>query len=252
MIMRKVIKKDTSMTIVLENDFLGYLAGHAGKAGSQLPPLTELSKILGISVSKLREQMEVARALGLVEIRPRTGIQTRPYSLFPGLRMSVRYALTAGVASFQEIKDLREHLETSFWTQAVQSLSGEDKQKLMDLVHKAWTMLRGNPIQIPHSEHRELHLTIFSRLGNKFVQGILEAYWDAYEIVGLSMYTDYTYLEDVWSHHEQMVDAIFKGDYAHGFEALTDHFAILATRPSGSRGVSDAVIESHKIVQESV
>ena len=68
------------MTIDLQNDFLSYLADHAGEPGSQLPPLTELSQTLGISVSKLREQMEVARALGLVSIRPRTGIQTRQRS----------------------------------------------------------------------------------------------------------------------------------------------------------------------------
>jgi DNA-binding FadR family transcriptional regulator len=237
------------MTIDLENDFIRYLADHASEPGSQLPPLTELSQTLGISVSKLREQMEVARALGLVEIRPRTGIQTRPYSLFPGLRTSMRYALSTGVASFQEIKDLREHLETSFWEEAVNALTADDKQRLSQLVQKAWTMLHGNPIQIPHAEHRELHLIIFSRLENTFVQGILEAYWDAYEIIGLSMFTDYKYLEDVWSQHEQMVEAISKGDYDRGFEALVNHFSILATRPAGSRGFSDEVMETRTYLQ---
>ena len=240
------------MGIELDNDSLSYLADHAGVAGSKLPPLTELSKTLGISVSKLREQMEVARALGLVEIRPRTGIQTRLYSLFPGLRLSLRYALAAGVGTFQEIKDLREHLETSFWAEAVQSLTAEDKQELLDLVHRAWAMLRGNPIQIPHAEHRQLHLTIFSRLENKFVQGIIEAYWDAYEIVGLNMYTDYTYLEDVWSHHEKMAVAIHQGAYDQGYKALIEHFAILATRPPGSHGLSEEKMETRTFVQDSV
>jgi len=224
------------MTIDLQNDFLSYLADHAGEPGSQLPPLTELSQTLGISVSKLREQMEVARALGLVAIRPRTGIQTQPYSLFPGLRTSVRYALATRVGSFDEIKNLREHLETSFWKEAVQSLTVEDKLILQQLVKKAWMMLRGNPIQIPHAEHRALHLTIFSRLENKFVQGILECYWDAYEIVELNMFADYTYLEDVWRHHEQMVEAIDQGAYDLGCEALVNHFAILTKRPAGIHG----------------
>lgn len=224
------------MTIDLENDFLSYLAGQAGEPGSQLPPLTEISKTLGISVSKLREQMEVARALGLVAIRPRTGIQTRPFSFFPGFRTSLRYALAAGVGSFEEIKVLREHLETGFWHEAVHSLTEADKLALQHLVRKAWTMLRGNPIQIPHAEHRSLHLIIFSRLENKFVQGILESYWDAYEIIGLNMFTDYSYLEDVWHHHEQMVDAIQQGRYEQGYEALVNHFAILAKRPTGIHG----------------
>lgn len=233
----------------LDNDFLSYLADHADAPGSQLPPLTELSQELGISISKLREQMEVARALGFVDIRPRTGIQTRPYSIFPGLRISLRYGLASGMASFQEIKDLREHLETCFWKQAVLSLRQEEKTKLQSLVHKAWSMLRGNPIQIPHDEHRELHLTIFSRLNNGFVQGILESYWDAYEMVGLSLYTDYTYLEEVWSHHEQMVEAICAGNYDQGYKALIEHFAILASRPVGSDGIQDEVMKNRTFIK---
>ncbi len=233
----------------LDNDFLSYLADHAGTPGSQLPPLTELSQEMGISISKLREQMEVARALGLVEIRPRTGIQTRPYSVFPGLRTSLRYGLASGMASFQEIKDLRERLETSFWKDAVLTLTQEEKSKLQSLVQKAWSMLRGNPIQIPHDEHRQLHLTIFSRLDNRFVLGILESYWDAYEMVGLSLYTDYAYLEEVWSHHERMVEAICAGDYDQGFKALIEHFAILATRPLGSRGLSDEVMKTRTLLE---
>ena len=133
----------------------------------------------------------------------------------------------------------------SFWNKAVNALTDEDKKKLVQLVDKAWTMLRGNPIQIPHAEHRSLHLTIFSRLENAFVQGILEAYWDAYEIIGLNMYTDYSYLEEVWSKHEMMVKAIEAGDFDEGFEALVNHFAILATRPTGSRGMGDEAMETH-------
>ncbi len=237
------------MSIQIENDFIRYVTENAGEPGSQLPPLTELSQTLGISISKLREQMEVARALGLVEIRPRTGIQTQPYSLFPGLRTSMRYALSTGLASFQEIKDLREHLEMSFWKDAVHALTSEDKEKLEQLIQKTWKMLRGNPIQIPHTEHRELHLTIFSRLDNTFVHGILEAYWDAYEIIGLNMYTDYSYLEDVWTQHEMMVRAIVSGDYDQGFEALVNHFGILAKRPAGSRGLSDELMQTRTYLE---
>jgi DNA-binding FadR family transcriptional regulator len=237
------------MAIKLDNEFLSYLVDHAATPGSKLPPLTELAQILGISMSKLREQMEVARALGLVDIRPRTGIQTRAYSLSPGLILGTRYALATGVARFQEIKDLRERLETSFWKEAVRSLQEEDIQRLSQLIERAWNMLRGNPIQIPHNEHRELHLTIFSRLDNTFVQGILETYWDAYEIIGLNMFTDYTYLENVWSQHEEMVQAIQEGDLDRGYRALIDHFAILARRPSGSYGFSDQTMETHTYLE---
>ena len=40
---------------------------------------------------------------------------------------------------------------------------------------RAWDKLRRTPIQVPHEEHRNLHLLIYSRLENPFVTGILEA-----------------------------------------------------------------------------
>ncbi len=53
----------------LSSDFLNYLAetNREGEDCERLPSLQALSKQLGVSVSSLREQMEVARALGLIE-----------------------------------------------------------------------------------------------------------------------------------------------------------------------------------------
>jgi DNA-binding FadR family transcriptional regulator len=77
-----------------------------------------------------------------------------------------------------------------------------------------------------------LHLLIFSRLENPFVTGILEAYWDAYESVGLNVFTGgYEYLQEVWQYHRDMVNAICDGKYEEGFEALNDHTDLLYKRP---------------------
>jgi DNA-binding GntR family transcriptional regulator len=51
-----------------------------------------------------------------------------------------------------------------------------DQAELQALIQRAFEKLDGHPIQIPHSEHRQLHLTIYSRLNNPFVNGVLEAF----------------------------------------------------------------------------
>ena len=61
------------------SEFLRYLAAH-DEAESGLPTLNDLSRELGIGVAALREQLEVARALGLVEVKPRMGIRRKPYT----------------------------------------------------------------------------------------------------------------------------------------------------------------------------
>jgi DNA-binding FadR family transcriptional regulator len=223
----------------LSSEFLDYLAStYCPEEGSdRLPSLGELSKQLEISVSTLREQMEVARAMGLVEARPRTGLRRLPYSFLPSINQSLRYAISLDQDYFLQFSDLRNHLESVYWHEAVSTLTNEDHETLRSLVDRAWEKLRGTPIHIPQAEHRELHLTIYRRLGNPFVLGILEAYWDTYEAVGLNLYNDYVYLEEVWNYHQRMVDAIRSGDPDAGYKALIDHTDLIRHRViSGENG----------------
>src|SRR5512139_2356096 len=171
----------------LSSDFLNYLVAspvHNGSEAGDIPPipsLTELSKELGVSVASLREQLEVAKALGLVEVRPRTGIRRLPYTFFPAVFQSLSYAIHLDRGYFESFSELRNQVEASFWDKAVRLLTAEDHQALQTLMRQAWDKLNGSPVQIPHPEHRQFHLRIYSRLGNPFVQGVLEAYWQAYE-----------------------------------------------------------------------
>lgn len=204
------------------SEFLQYLASHE-QTEQSLPALTVLSQELGVSVASLREQLEVARALGLVEVKPRTGIRRQPYAFFPAVRQSLQYAIALDRDNFIAFADLRRHIETAYWHEAVRKLTAEDHTALKELVARAWDKLRGSPIEIPHPEHRELHLTIYRRLDNPFVTGILIAYWDAYESVGLNFFTDYNYLTEVWTYHQKMVDAICDKKYDEGYTALAEH-----------------------------
>jgi len=222
------------MSFELDSEFMSYLTQQARVPGTQLPAMSDLARQLGISVSKLREQLEVARVLGFVDVRPRHGVHTLASSIAPALKISLQYALAVAPEAFDQIEDLREHVESCYWHRAVRSLEPTDIRYLRELVDHAWGKLRGNPIQIPHSEHRELHLTIFSRLENPFVLGLLEAYWEAYESVGLALYADYRYLEQVWLAHEAMVEAIAARDEDQSYQALVDHFDILQTRPAAA------------------
>ena len=213
------------------SEFMRYLASNP-EAERGLPALKDLSEELGISVASLREQLEVARALGLVEVRPRLGMKRRDYSFTPAVRQSLRYALALNDDNFRKFSELRNHVETAFWYEAVEKLTEENKQELRSLVRRAMEKLHRNPIQVPHEEHRNLHLLIYSRLENPFVTGILEAYWDSYEAVGLNVFVgDLHYLLQVWDYHSQIVDAICSGDARSGYDALVAHTDLLFQRP---------------------
>lgn len=216
----------------MDSDLIRYMVENRLKEGDRIPALSELSSLLSISVSKLREQLEVARILGLVEVRPRTGIRCKGFDFMPALRLSLFYALANERSMFELYSNLRIHIETAYWTEAVNCLQADDIAALRALIETAWAKLRGSPITIPHEEHRRFHMGIFRRLEHPFVQGILESYWEAYEAIELNRYAEYAYLEEVWKYHEKILNEIAAGNDAASLQAFIEHTQLLGINPN--------------------
>lgn len=210
-----------------KSDFLNYIITNGPNPGDKLPTMAEMSDQIGVSIGKLREQLEVARMLGMVTVRPRNGTIREPFNFATTVRISAFYGLETGEANFAHFSQLRQTLETNLWHEAVICLTDEDKQQLRAILSRAWGKLLGDPIHVPNAEHRQLHLTIFSRLDNPFVRGILETYWDLYETIELTRWVSYEYWVAVWQFHEQIVEAICQNDFMKGQQLLVQHFALL-------------------------
>jgi DNA-binding FadR family transcriptional regulator len=216
----------------LDSDFLRYMIESETAVGERLPALTDISAELGISVGKLREQLEVARSMGVVSVRPRLGIQREPFDFSSTLLNGVLFSLATEEGHFEQISSLRQVVETGFWDEAVVRLTTEDKLALQALVTKAWAKLRGEPIHVPNLEHRALHLGIFKRLDNPYVQGILKTYWEAYEAIELTRFVRYSYWVDVWNYHEKIVAALCRNEFELGRSLLVEHFSLLQPLPA--------------------
>jgi DNA-binding FadR family transcriptional regulator len=218
------------------NSFLNYLADKNNKDGCRLPSLSELSKTTQTSIPTLREQLEVARAFGFVEVKPKTGIRKNKYRFTPAVTASLGYALKEDPALFDTYADLRKHVEASYFEEAATLLTGEDISNLEKLISLARTKLNSRPIEIPFYEHRDFHLLMYSRLNNPFVTGLLEAYWQMYADVGLNRYTDIAYQQKVWEYHEKIVESIRQGEYSSSRKALLEHMILLQQRPKSTAG----------------
>ncbi len=218
----------------LPSRLLRYLA-HNYEPGERLPAIQELAKDLEISTGKLREQLEVARTMGLIEVRPKTGMRMLAFSPDQILQLSLLYSVAIDPAYFEDFGVLRNHVEAAFWFEAVALLTDDDKDSLVEIMHHAWDRL--NAGHFPHEEHRELHLTLFSRLENQFVLGLLTTYWVGYEAVGLDVYADYGYLQEVWNYHQEMVDSVLSGDHEKGYKALIEHTGLLQNRSEVGRTI---------------
>jgi GntR family transcriptional repressor for pyruvate dehydrogenase complex len=201
----------------------------------KLPPMDELADKLGVSRGKLREELIAAQAYGVVDMRPGDGTYVRPFDFYTAVRTLVLYGLALDRGNFDRFYRLRVELEVAFWDRAARSLQQEDKDELQRILDHADRKLSGTPVEIPYREHREFHLRIFDRLDNEFVQGLLRAYWDAYEAVGLHRYFDLSYYEQMWASHRSIADAIAAGQYEKGKKVLIQHFTLLQDRLRGEQ-----------------
>jgi DNA-binding FadR family transcriptional regulator len=233
----------------LDSDLLEYIVKSNFKPGDRLPTINVLqgSDHLGVSISKVREQLEVARALGIVEVRSKTGMKLRDYSFAPAVRLSLFYALAVDPQSFEMFSALRNHIEVSFWHEACALLTDADKQAMRDSIASARAKLspRNGHIHIPNEEHRAFHLRVFTHLDNPFVMGILEAYWDAYEAVESSRYADYAYHTKVWDYHDRILEAICAGDYDRAQQLFIEHTTLRHLQHPSVNGASDGAVEGN-------
>ncbi|MGF1504635.1 MAG: FadR family transcriptional regulator [Chloroflexi bacterium] len=221
----------------IPSDILRYIVEQGYKPGDQLPTIQDISKNLGVSVSKVRESLEVARTLGMVEIKPGRGSRVSDYRFTDAVAVSALYAVAQDSSAFRALREMRSALEIAFWQEAVSQLQPEDMAHLQALVNRANALLSREPIQVPAQEHRSLHLTIFSRLDNPFVLGVLEAYWDVYEAFGMNLHVSLDYLRTVWDYHARIVDAIEAHQYEQGRQLLKEHMHLLRHRESVENGI---------------
>lgn len=209
-----------------KGNLLEYLA-KAVLDGSAIPTIAELSKQMGVSPAAVREQLEVARRLGLVEVKPKVGIQPLDFSLTAPLVLALDYGLKVRPDYFDHYSDLRRHIESAYWYEAVPRLTPQDVKVLEALVVTAEHKISQTPIQRPDLDHRDFHLKIFSRLDNPVVSSVLEAYWDMYLNSGMTYYMDQAYLERVWSAHREIAEALAQRDFERGHQALVTHMDLM-------------------------
>lgn len=208
---------------------LSYLAIKA-KQGKTIPSIAQLSEDLGLSTAAVREQLEVARQLELVDIKTKTGIQTRPFSLSPALCLISRYGMDIQPELIWEITSIRQHLELSYWQEAVVRLSHKDVEHLAEVIDLAMKKIQENPVVLPLEEHSEFHLSIYRPLNNSFLNGVLETYWQLSQEAEYRMYSDQVYLENVWAYHQKIQQAIATKEYDVGYQALMTHFELVRTQ----------------------
>ena len=219
----------------LKVELLNYLA-EARCRNAAIPTIPELSEALGVSTAIVREQLEVARRMGIVEIKPGVGIQGRDFNLTQSLVMAMRYGVAVQPQLFEEYADVRRHLEMGYWYEAVTQLTQADTADLLDQVAQAFQKINQKPVLVPSEEHRIFHLTIFRHLKNPIVSSLLETYWDLYRDSSWIYSMDQGYLQEVWRQHEKIAKALEAREFEVGYNLMVAHMDLVQQVKKTERG----------------
>lgn len=221
--------KDLNNLTQKQKWFLDYLIDQY-KTSKKTISIDQIGKDLKISATSVRELIELAKTIGLVKIEPRKGIQLLPYSFSPAVSKSLQAALRFNQDHFEQFFHLRNQIEKIYFKDAVQGISQERISNLKEIVRKANSMLNEITPRIPHVEHRNFHLIMYKELKNVFVFGLIESFWDMYELAGLNLYEDLEYLRNVWRYHERIVEEIEKKNFDNAYSTLVDHVELIHKR----------------------
>lgn len=217
-----------------QSAFIEYLLSFAQDSKNNILPIKQIGHALGLSTPCVREQIELARNLGLIKVQPRKGISILPYEFSPAVVKSLYYAIKSNIDYFYQYSVLRNRLEKSFFIESAKLLDKSDVYAIQSIVQGAINKLNSNQIQIPHEEHRSYHLKIYCRLENIFVKGLLKSYWDMYELVGLDHFTDLSYLERVWDYHGRIIMMISSGEHEKAYQLLEEHINLIYERENSN------------------
>lgn len=154
------------------------------QSGDMLPSEAELTEILEISRSSVREAIKVLSTLDIVEVRHGTGTYVSNMSLQPMVQSLIfRGTLTpsGGLMAFGDIVEIREKLDIAYAQEVVKKMAHSPQTELHALVDRMEKMAKKGDMCL--EADREFHKLIAKKANNLFLLQLVDAFWDVEAVV---------------------------------------------------------------------
>ncbi|MEW6892067.1 FadR/GntR family transcriptional regulator [Trueperella pyogenes] len=154
------------------------------QSGDMLPSEAELTEILGVARSSIREAIKVLSTLDIVEVRHGTGTYVSNMSLQPMVQSIIfRGALTpsGGLVALGDMIEIRALLDNGYAGSVVKKLAGKGHPELHALVDRMERLAHeGKPFL---DVDREFHKAFAKRANNLLLLQLVDAFWDVQDVV---------------------------------------------------------------------
>lgn len=191
------------------------------RPGDKLPSETELANAIGVSRSSVREAMKILSANGIVEIRRGNGTfisdSTDGLGLDPLL-----FKLIMNHNDINELKELREMIETGIIYLAIRNRTEEDIEELEEAYRYMEEKYQKNEFsdEVIHECELMFHKALGKATKNKLVQILYDFVLNLYIP---NIYRDVVnekFVEDALECHRPIIDAIKERHFEKGERAI--------------------------------
>jgi GntR family transcriptional regulator, transcriptional repressor for pyruvate dehydrogenase complex len=193
-------------------------------AGDHLPTVRELSKRWRVSPNVVRDMLVRAQMIGLVEIKPRSGVIVRSLDYTP-LVETLSQTLPVSVGqrdpNLVDLWHARAVIETETAANAARRRLTEDLQSLRQTMADMRSLVGDRARFIEADEC--FHLTIARAAGNPVLEILLDALLKVSRPHRLRFVPDRANTDDTFATHEAIYNAIADGNMKEARRAMGEH-----------------------------
>ncbi len=224
----KALKRGPLLHRDVQEAIRSYIIANALKPGDALPPETALARQLGVSRNSVREAVRSLAALGIVEVRPGSGLFVREFS-FDSVVDNLAYDAVFNLEEFIHLLDVRRYIELGMVERVIAAAEPSQMATLRRiLVDWRQAAERG---AYSAAEDRSFHRTLYGNLDNPLLARIVDAFWVVYSLalerVPVAGERDPI---ETYRRHERIAAALLRGDAAAMREAIMEHYAAAERR----------------------
>jgi len=224
---RENVLLQTRLNRAIQDHIKRTITDNRMQAGDMLPPEGQIAQDLGVSRGSVREAIKGLESLGIVEVRHGNGVFVRAFN-FDSFLDLLSYGLVFDQGRIGEILQIRKWLELAAIGDTTQRITPAEIDLIEELLDR-WEgkAAAGEPTS---DEDRAFHRMLYSSLGNRSLNALLDNFWLVFHAVPVrSITTDLqptTTLQD----HREILAALRQHDAELARQRVQDHFHGLEER----------------------
>jgi len=157
-----------------------YIISEGLEPGDKLPSEKELSEMLGVGRTSIREATKALEVLGILEIKAGNGMFVRNFN-YDFILDNLTYTVKFERKDLKEVLDIRINLELSYIRKAVDNISDKEVKLLTEKVKQMKQASFNNNVRPFVIADKEFHKILFSTVDNKLLTDLLNTFWNLLE-----------------------------------------------------------------------